>query len=129
MGVAASPLRPSFSVIFLNLSLGKKKRKKCGKRQTAEAEAFSQYREQAGQRCLRSPPGEKQSVTPGQLGFSPIQLEVCPGLARSARRPERRKPPAEHLDHEGPSRTGLFEVSARRLGPPHILRREMNLGG
>lgn len=93
-------------------------------------EFFSQCREQAGQRCLRSPQGEKQSLTLGQLGFSPIQLEVCPGLALAARRPERRKPPAEHLDREGPRQPhSLFEVSARRLGPPHILRREMNMGG
>lgn len=105
------------SLLRLSLSLGEEE--EIWEEAKCRAEAFSQYGEQAGQRCLRSSQGEKQSPPVGELGFSPIQLEVCPGLD-PIRLPggQRRKP-----------RLSTWFLSARRLCPPHILGREMSMGG
>lgn len=73
----------------------------------------------------------KQSLTVGQLGFSPIQLEVArAGPTQLNLTWEGAEKEAEHHGYKGPSSTvSLRFQPGSRMCPPHILGREISMGG
>lgn len=104
--------------------LGRRKRRKCGKKQNAGSKRFL-----STEKTERPPQLPKGKAVPTD-GAAQLQPHSVGGLPPKQGRPARateKEATARHLRHKGPQPHSLLEVSAR-LCPAHILGKEMSMG-